>query len=69
VTHLPQVAIWADRHLRVVKDSNGAITESSISILNDAERENEIARMLSGVDQSEHAQEHARELLILGKGK
>jgi DNA repair ATPase RecN len=37
--------------------------------LNDEERENEIARMLSGVDQSEHAQEHARELLILGKGK
>ena len=69
VTHLPQVAIWADRHLRVVKDSNGAITESSISVLNDEERENEIARMLSGVDQSEHAQEHARELLILGKGK
>ncbi len=69
VTHLPQVAIWADRHLLVVKDSNGAITESSISVLNDEERENEIARMLSGVDQSEHAQEHARELLILGKGK
>ncbi len=67
VTHLPQVAIWADRHLLVVKDSNGAITQSSISVLTGNELESEIARMLSGVDESEHAQEHARELLDLGK--
>lgn len=68
VTHLPQVAIWADNHLRVVKDSSGSITESSISNVVEAEREVEIARMLSGLEESEHAQEHARELLDLVKG-
>lgn len=68
VTHLPQVAIWADNHLRVVKDSSGSITESSISKVVEAEREVEIARMLSGLEESEHAQEHARELLDLVKG-
>ncbi|MFM8205596.1 MAG: DNA repair protein RecN, partial [Actinomycetales bacterium] len=67
VTHLPQVAIWADRHLLVVKDSNGAITQSSISVLSGNDLESEIARMLSGLEESEHAQEHARELLNLGK--
>jgi DNA repair protein RecN (Recombination protein N) len=68
VTHLPQVAIWADNHLRVFKDSTGSITESSISKVESAEREMEIARMLSGLEESEHAQEHARELLDLVKG-
>ena len=68
VTHLPQVAIWADNHLRVFKDSTGSITESSISKVEAAERELEIARMLSGLEESEHAQEHARELLDLVKG-
>ena len=67
VTHLPQVAIWADRHLVVNKDSSGSISESSISIATGLARESEIARMLSGVSDSEHAQEHARELLDLGK--
>ena len=67
VTHLPQVAIWADRHLKVEKDSSGAISESSVTVLTDNQREAEIARMLSGISESEHAQEHARELLNLGK--
>ena len=67
VTHLPQVAIWADRHLIVNKDSSGSISESSISIATGLVRESEIARMLSGISDSEHAQEHARELLDLGK--
>jgi len=65
VTHLPQVAIWADHHLKVEKNSDGAVTESSIRAISESERELEIARMLSGVEGSEHAQEHARELLNL----
>lgn len=65
VTHLAQVAMWADTHIVVEKDSAGAVTESSIRTLRDDEREREIARMLSGVEESEHAQEHARELLDL----
>jgi len=67
VTHLPQVAIWADRHLRVLKDESGSITQSSITLIEDQAREHEIARMLSGLADSEHAQEHARELLDLGR--
>lgn len=67
VTHLPQVAIWADHHLVVKKDGKGAITSSSIASVDGSDREVEIARMLSGVEQSEHAQEHARELLELRK--
>lgn len=67
VTHLPQVAIWADRHLRVLKDQSGSITQSSITLIEGEAREHEIARMLSGLADSEHAQEHARELLGLGR--
>ena len=65
VTHLPQVAIWADHHIIVEKNIDGAVTESSIRVLAADERELEIARMLSGLADSEHAQEHARELLNL----
>lgn len=65
VTHLPQVAIWADNHVIVEKNIDGAVTESSIRTLDEGEREMEIARMLSGLADSEHAQEHARELLNL----
>jgi DNA repair protein RecN (Recombination protein N) len=62
---LPQVAIWADHHIKVEKNNEGAVTESSIRAISESERELEIARMLSGVEGSEHAQEHARELLNL----
>ncbi|MEY3714516.1 MAG: hypothetical protein RJB59_319 [Actinomycetota bacterium] len=65
VTHLPQVAIWADHHIKVEKNNEGAVTESSIRAISESERQLEIARMLSGVEGSEHAQEHARELLNL----
>ena len=65
VTHLAQVALWADNHIVVEKDTSGAVTESSIRRISDHDREVEIARMLSGVEDSEHAQEHARELLDL----
>ncbi|NCW35342.1 MAG: hypothetical protein EBV91_05255 [Actinobacteria bacterium] len=67
VTHLPQVAIWADRHIVVTKDQSGKVTTSSLTTVEANEREKEIARMLSGVEESEHAQEHARELLDLRK--
>ena len=65
VTHLAQVAIWADNQIVVEKDLSGSVTESTIRTLREDEREREIARMLSGVEDSEHAQEHARELLNL----
>jgi DNA repair protein RecN (Recombination protein N) len=63
VTHLPQVAAFADRQIRVSKDVSGEITESSVELLSDSERQTELARMLSGNPDSEVALEHAKELL------
>jgi DNA repair protein RecN (Recombination protein N) len=65
VTHLPQVAAWADRHFVVAKDSDGQIVASGVTELDDQGRVGEIARMLAGLDESLSAQEHASELLAL----
>ncbi|MBW3086966.1 DNA repair protein RecN [Austwickia sp. TVS 96-490-7B] len=62
VTHLPQVAAYADRHLVVHKSSDGHITSSGVSVLDDDARLSELARMMAG-HSSEVALEHARELL------
>lgn len=67
VTHLPQVAAWADRHFVVAKDSDGQIVASGVTELTDQGRVGEIARMLAGLDESLSAQEHASELLALRK--
>ncbi|MDA7761335.1 DNA repair protein RecN [Aquiluna sp.] len=63
VTHLPQVAAFADHQIRVAKDSSGEITESSVESLSQEQRQHELARMLSGNPDSEVALEHAKELL------
>jgi DNA repair protein RecN (Recombination protein N) len=68
VTHLPQVAAWADRHFVVAKDSDGQIVQSGVSQLDEKARVSEIARMLAGLDESMSAQEHAAELLAM-RGK
>jgi DNA repair protein RecN (Recombination protein N) len=70
VTHLPQVAAFATNHLRIVKDTSGEVTESTITALTDDERIEEMARLLSGTD-SDNARAHAREMLesaSLGRG-
>lgn len=63
VTHLAQVAAFANNHLSVVKASDGTVTTSSVRALEGAEREEEMARLLSGMADSSAALEHARELL------
>jgi DNA repair protein RecN (Recombination protein N) len=63
VTHLAQVAVWADHHLVVRKSEGGSVSISDVIALNESERSVEIARMLSGQEESVSAQEHARELL------
>ncbi|WP_285723789.1 DNA repair protein RecN [Psychromicrobium xiongbiense] len=63
VTHLPQVASFADQHLRVLKTSEGALTSSDVAVLEGEDRVRELARMLAGQEDSESAQAHARELL------
>lgn len=63
VTHLAQVAAFAGNHLSVVKGTDGAVTASSVRRLEGAEREAEMARLLSGMPDSDAALTHARELL------
>ena len=65
VTHLAQVAAFANNHLSVVKTSDGSVTASSVRRLEGADREAEMARLLSGLADSESALTHARELLEL----
>ncbi len=60
ISHLPQVAAAADRHMLVSKQVSGKRTSSSITVLEGKERQNEIARMLGG---TKAASEHAAELL------
>jgi len=66
VTHLAQVAAFATNHLSVVKASDGSVTSSDVRRLEGAEREAEMARLLSGLADSDAAITHARELLTLG---
>ena len=63
VTHLPQVAAYADRHVVVEKASDGSVTTSGLSLLDAAGRERELSRMFAGMEESETALAHARELL------
>jgi DNA repair protein RecN (Recombination protein N) len=65
VTHLAQVAAFANNHLSVVKQSDGQVTASSVRRLDGEDREAEMARLLSGLTDSGAALEHARELLAL----
>ena len=63
VTHLAQVAAFSTNHLRVVKDSDGTVTASSVQQLHGEERIAEMARLLSGLADSESGLTHARELI------
>jgi DNA repair protein RecN (Recombination protein N) len=65
VTHLPQVAAFADRHVVVVKSDDGSVTTSGLTVLDDADRVRELGRMLAGLEGSSSAAAHAQELLDL----
>jgi DNA repair protein RecN (Recombination protein N) len=65
VTHLPQVAAFADRHLLVAKDTGGAVTTSGVRVVEDTERARELARMLAGLPDSDLGIAHAEELLAV----
>ena len=70
VTHLPQVAAFADRHLVVAKDTGGAITTSGVRIVEETERARELSRMLAGLPDSDLGIAHAEELLaVAGREK
>lgn len=63
ITHLAQVAAFSTNQIRVLKNTQGSITHSSVLPLQGEERVRELARMLSGAPDSEVAIAHARELL------
>ena len=63
VTHLPQVAAFADRHVVVAKSSDGSVTTSGLEVLDAEGRVRELSRMLAGLEESETAMAHAQELL------
>jgi DNA repair protein RecN (Recombination protein N) len=63
VTHLPQVAAFADQHLVVSKSDDGTVTSSDVRLLEGQDRVRELSRMLAGLDDSLLAQGHAEELL------
>ncbi len=69
VTHLPQVAAFADRHVVVSKDQDGRVTAASVSAVEGEDRVRELVRMLSGLEDSQSGAEHAAELLALAAGE
>jgi DNA repair protein RecN (Recombination protein N) len=69
VTHLPQVAAYADAQVRVAKQSDDAATVSHARVLDQPERVVELSRMLSGQPESDAARTHAAELLASAAGE
>ncbi|MGH3156132.1 MAG: hypothetical protein ACRDNF_06105, partial [Streptosporangiaceae bacterium] len=65
VTHLPQVAAFADTHLVVEKADDGSVTRSGVMQLDQPSRVRELSRMLAGLEDSEYGRAHAEELLAL----
>ncbi len=63
VTHSPQVAARADRHWLIAKSSDGTVTRTSVHALDESERREEIARMLSGAEITDEARAQASRLL------
>lgn len=68
VTHLAQVAAFADVHHVVVKSSDGAVTTSGVRQVADTDRAAELARMMAGMEDSDTAIAHAQELLDQARG-
>lgn len=68
VTHLPQVAAFADQHYVVRKSDDGVVTTSGLLPLDDEERVRELSRMLAGLEDSGTALAHAQELLEAARG-
>ncbi|BAD56844.1 DNA repair protein RecN [Nocardia farcinica] len=69
VTHLPQVAAFADTHLVVDKSDEGGTVNSGVRALTKDERVVELARMLAGLDDTETGRAHAEELLEMARAE
>jgi DNA repair protein RecN (Recombination protein N) len=67
ITHLPQIACRGGSHYQVAKQVVENRTNANVSVLAEAERIEEIARMLGGVELTEKTREHAREMLLAAR--
>lgn len=67
ITHLPQVATLAEHQTTVSKHTRGGKTSTTVQVLTPAERVEETARMLGGVQLTDHTRAHAEEMLALGR--
>lgn len=67
ITHLPQIASFGDNHIQLMKSVSGERTYLTAKTLNEEEKVYEIARMLGGVEITESAVNHAKELLSIGR--
>jgi DNA repair protein RecN (Recombination protein N) len=69
ITHLPQIAVWADHHYAVEKATVRGRTRSTVRKLSSAERADEIARMIGGVRVGPEARRHAARLLAAARNR
>ena len=63
ITHLPQIAAFADRHLLIEKSERAGRTRTGVRTASDGESVEEIARMLSGASLTEASRLHARQMV------
>lgn len=68
ITHLPQIAAFADQHFAIEKQSRGGRTETSVRQLSPEDRKQEVARMLSGAKVTETSLKHAEQMLKSSRG-
>lgn len=69
ITHLPQIACFGDTHYRVAKTVSDERTVTSVDVLSEEERLDEIARMLGGAELTKKTRAHAREMMEMSRGQ
>lgn len=69
ITHLPQIAVYADHHYLIEKSSDGTQTETVLSKLDETKVEDEIGRLVGGAKVTESTTQHAREMLKNARDK
>jgi DNA repair protein RecN len=70
ITHLPQIAVYADHHFLIEKSSDGISTETELKKINDKEIEDEIGRLVGGASVTDSTTQHAKEMIrIAGEKK
>jgi DNA repair protein RecN (Recombination protein N) len=67
VTHLPQIASFADQHFLIDKRESGGRTKMQVRLLNDSARTQEVARMLSGAKVTETSLQHAAQMIAASR--